>query len=379
MLDNVKICVYAICKNEEKFVERWLKFVDEADYIAVLDTGSTDNTKKIFEEYSLNNPGKLIFKSFDYGDNFRFDNARNDSLKLVPFDTDICVVLDLDQVPVKGWSKIVKNHYIDNELVTGYIIDHNEDGDENNRWRSKNVHPNSPYYIWTKPIHEGIHYIGDNKKYKECFDENFIINHYPDTNKDRSLYTTLLRKAVQEDPTDPYFVNYLGVELSKNSFIDEAIEVYKKGIEICVFDKNSNFLLFQMYINLGSLLVDKDPAAALNYFEDADNMNIIKTRRLYVYIAEVYKKLDDINMEIFYLIKALKEVKSYSHDWRDNFEYFNGVIEDRLALLYYYEKKDYILAMKYGAEALSYQPDNERMKNNLDYFYKAYKECNKNE
>ena len=134
-----------------------------------------------------------------------------------------------------------------------------------------------------------------------------------------------------------------------------------------------------MYINLGSLLIDKDPAAALDYFEDADNMNIIKTRRLYVYIADVYKKLDDINMEIFYLIKALEEVKSYSHDWRDNFEYFNGVIEDRLALLYYYEKKDYILAMKYGAEALSYQPENERMKNNLDYFYKAYKECNKNE
>lgn len=132
MLDNVKICVYAICKNEEKFVERWLKSVDEADYIAVLDTGSTDNTKKIFDEYSLNNPGKLIFKSFDYGDNFRFDNARNDSLKLVPFDTDVCVVLDLDQVPVKGWSKIVKNHYINNELVTGYIIDH-KDGEENNR------------------------------------------------------------------------------------------------------------------------------------------------------------------------------------------------------------------------------------------------------
>ena len=376
MLDNVKICVYAICKNEEKFVERWLKSVDEADYIAVLDTGSTDNTKNIFDEYSLNNPGKLIFKSFDYGDNFRFDSARNDSLKLVPFDTDVCVVLDLDQVPVKGWSKIVKNHYIDNELVTGYIIDH-KDGEENNRWRSKNVHPNSPYYIWTKLIHEGINYIGNDENYKEYFDENFIINHYPDINKDRSLYTTLLRKAVEEDPTDSYFVNYLGVELSKNGSIDEAIEVYKKGIEFCVFD--NKFLLFQMYINLGSLLIDKDPAAALNYFEDADDMNIIKTRRLYVYIADAYKKLGDTNMEIFYLIKALEEVKLYSHDWRDNFEYFNGVIEDRLALLYYYEKKDYILAMKYGAEALSYQPENERMKNNLDYFYKAYKECNKNE
>ena len=377
MLDNVKICVYAICKNEEKFVERWLKSVDEADYIAVLDTGSTDNTKKIFEEYSLNNPGKLIFKSFDYGDNFRFDNARNDSLKLVPFDTDVCVVLDLDQVPVKGWSKIVKNHYIDNELVTGYIIDH-KDGEENNRWRSKNVHPNSPYYVWTKPIHEGINYIGNDENYKECFDENFIINHYPDINKDRSLYTTLLRKAVEEDPTDSYFVNYLGVELSKNGSIDEAIEVYKKGIEFCVFADSNKFLLFQMYINIGSLLVDKDPCAALNYYEDAEDMNI-KTRRLYVYIADAYKKLGDTTMEIHFLIKALKEVESYSYDWRDDFAYFNGAIEDRLALLYYYEKKDYILAMKYGAEALSYQPENERMKDNLDYFYKAYKECNKNE
>ena len=377
MLDNVKLCVYAICKNEEKFVERWLDAVDEADYIAVLDTGSTDNTKNIFDEYSLNNPGKLIFKSFDYGDNFRFDNARNDSLKLVPFDTDVCVVLDLDQVPVKGWSKIVKNHYINNELVSGYIIDH-KDGEENNRWRSKNVHPNSPYYIWTKPIHEGINYIGNDEKYQECFDENCIINHYPDINKDRSLYTTLLRKAVEEDPTDPYFVNYLGVELSKNGSIDEAIEVYKKGIEFCVFADSNKFLLFQMYINTGSLLVDKDPCAALNYYEDAEDMNI-KTRRLYVYIADAYKKLGDTTMEIHFLIKALKEVESYSYDWRDDFAYFNGAIEDRLALLYYYEKKDYILAMKYGAEALSYQPENERMKNNLDYFYKAYKECNKNE
>ena len=39
-----KICVYAICKNEEKFVDKWLESMSEADYIVVLDTGSTDNT-----------------------------------------------------------------------------------------------------------------------------------------------------------------------------------------------------------------------------------------------------------------------------------------------------------------------------------------------
>ena len=41
---SVKVCVYAICKNEEKFVDRWYESIKEADKIVVLDTGSTDNT-----------------------------------------------------------------------------------------------------------------------------------------------------------------------------------------------------------------------------------------------------------------------------------------------------------------------------------------------
>lgn len=39
-----KICIYAICKNEIQFVDRWLESMEEADYIVVLDTGSTDGT-----------------------------------------------------------------------------------------------------------------------------------------------------------------------------------------------------------------------------------------------------------------------------------------------------------------------------------------------
>ena len=31
----MKICVYAICKNELKFVDKWLENMSEADYIVV--------------------------------------------------------------------------------------------------------------------------------------------------------------------------------------------------------------------------------------------------------------------------------------------------------------------------------------------------------
>ena len=49
-MKKLKICVYAICKNEEKFVDRWFNSMKEADEIYVLDTGSTDNSIKLLKE-----------------------------------------------------------------------------------------------------------------------------------------------------------------------------------------------------------------------------------------------------------------------------------------------------------------------------------------
>ena len=45
-----RIYVYAICKNEEKFAERWVRSMQEADGICVLDTGSTDGTAERLRE-----------------------------------------------------------------------------------------------------------------------------------------------------------------------------------------------------------------------------------------------------------------------------------------------------------------------------------------
>ena len=53
-MTDKKICVYAICKNESKFISQWLDNMSEADYIVVLDTGSTDGTyEKLKEENEL--------------------------------------------------------------------------------------------------------------------------------------------------------------------------------------------------------------------------------------------------------------------------------------------------------------------------------------
>ena len=84
---TVKICVYAICKDESKFAERWMRSMSEADEIFVLDTGSQDNTVQLLREAGAKVWEEKIVP-------WRFDVARNRSLELVPEDTDICVCTD---------------------------------------------------------------------------------------------------------------------------------------------------------------------------------------------------------------------------------------------------------------------------------------------
>ena len=58
----MKICVYAICKNEEKFVERWFNSAKDADGIFVLDTGSTDNSVKKLKKLGFQILSKILIK-----------------------------------------------------------------------------------------------------------------------------------------------------------------------------------------------------------------------------------------------------------------------------------------------------------------------------
>ena len=101
----MKICVYAITKNESNNLEKWLDSMSEADYIVVLDTGSTDNTLEL-----LKNDSRVTKVEQKIIDPWRFDVARNESLKLVPEDTDIYVCTDPDEYFEPGWAKVLRDY-----------------------------------------------------------------------------------------------------------------------------------------------------------------------------------------------------------------------------------------------------------------------------
>ena len=75
-MNKYKVCVYAICKNEEKFISRWVESMREADKIFVLDTGSEDNSVSLLKSLGVIVKQKVIRP-------WRFDKARNISLEMV--------------------------------------------------------------------------------------------------------------------------------------------------------------------------------------------------------------------------------------------------------------------------------------------------------
>ena len=101
-----KVCVYAICKNEIKFVERWFNTIKNADYICALDTGSTDGTFERLKELESQFPNYMKVEQKEIKP-WRFDVARNESMKLIPEDTDICVSIDFDDVFPDDWKEII--------------------------------------------------------------------------------------------------------------------------------------------------------------------------------------------------------------------------------------------------------------------------------
>ena len=83
----------------------------EADEIYVLDTGSTDDTVEKLKVRDVHVEEKIVHP-------WRFDEARNLSLEMVPLDTDICVCTDLDEVFEKGRDRGDKGGIEDDDIGT---------------------------------------------------------------------------------------------------------------------------------------------------------------------------------------------------------------------------------------------------------------------
>lgn len=322
-MKKLKIVVYAITKNEEKFVDRWVDSMSEADAIYVLDTGSTDKTVKLLKKHGVN----VAVKKFK---TWRFDDARNESLKLVPEDADLCVCTDLDEVFEIGWRKKLEDNY-DNATRVRY--NYNWSLDDNNKplvnFYLDKIHIRKGYK-WTHPVHEVLTPVDVDERFTTI--ESITLNHYPDSTKSRGSYLPLLELSVEEDPLDDRNMHYLGREYMYYSRWQECIETLLKHLDLKSAtwkDERSASMRFiaRSYKNLG-----RNKEAKMWYKEA--HKEAPHLREPLVELAILYTEEGKWEKVIKTLIKAKKISSKYKSYINEVFAW-DTTIDDLLSIAYF--------------------------------------------
>jgi len=348
----MKVCVYAICKNEEKFIKRWYSSCKEADYIYVLDTGSTDNSVNILKSLGIN----YDVKEFNP---WRFDIARNYSLERIPKDIDVCICLDIDEVLLPNWYQelsIVWNNSLSRVRYTyNWSLDKNDNpivsfyGDK--------IH-NRHNFKWVNPVHEVLKYNGVEK---QVINDKIIINHYPDATKSRSSYLPLLELSIKEDPNNDRNMHYLGREYMYYGMYDKAIDTLEKHLKLesaTWKDERCASLRFisrcYYYLNrideaifFSNLAIKEAPYLRDSYMEKA----------LITYSIKDYKETEKLCRKA---LKIKKNPKTYINEAFTK----DSVIYDILSIALFNNGK-YYASLKYCKMALSIDKDNDRIKKNI--------------
>ncbi len=101
--EEKKICLNMIVKNESRVIQRCLSSVKGIiDYWVIVDTGSTDGTQKIIQEFMKDIPGKLYERPW-----VNFGHNREEALQLAKNKGDYILFIDADEV-LMGVDKIDK-------------------------------------------------------------------------------------------------------------------------------------------------------------------------------------------------------------------------------------------------------------------------------
>lgn len=216
----MKITVYAIAKNEAKHVKRWMDSMKEADAVVVLDTGSTDGTPELLREAGAIVQVREITP-------WRFDVARNESMKLIPADTDIAVCTDLDEYFKPGWrqgleyawSKAAEGGAEPTTAKYEYVWNFEADGSDGAKFTYAKIH-RPGVCRWTHPVHEILDY---DVPEVDVFVPGMRLEHHADPTKSRGQYLELLAMSVKEDPDDDRNAHYYGRELMFHGRWQEAI------------------------------------------------------------------------------------------------------------------------------------------------------------
>jgi glycosyltransferase involved in cell wall biosynthesis len=214
----MKIAIYTPFLNEEDNAEAWALSCADADYRVTINTGSSDRTAEILEFH-----GVLVYNALISP--WRFDDAYNIAMSLVPSDADVLICLHMDERLDEGWRAKLEAAWTPGttRLRYTYIWNWNPDGSPGRQWHGDRIHARRGYR-WQGATHEGL---CSRLPEQQSWCNELRILHYPNF-KNKTGDLALLEEAVREAPHDARMKAYLGREYMYRGMNEKSVETYKE-------------------------------------------------------------------------------------------------------------------------------------------------------
>ena len=196
------------------------------------------------------------------------------------------------------------------------------------------------------------------------------MNHNPDRNKSRSSYLPLLELSVQEDPEDDRNMHYLGREYMYYEKWNECIDTLIKHLNLKRATWKDERCASMRFIARSYRHLKRYDEAKM-WLEKAIQ-EAPYLRDPYMEMALLYYELDDYQEVVTYVTKALQILNHPKSYINEPFSY-NETPYDLLAVSYFY-LGDYDRSYQNAMIAVSMNPEDERLKNNLKLIEQAKKE-----
>lgn len=211
------IAAYAISRNEEKSILKFLNNIKNFDAVYVLDTGSTDNTVKLLEEAGVN----VIVKTYE---NFDFAQARNDCLDLIPKEYEWCISFDFNENVDDFNIEMLKNTKADAFYSRCFTFNHDE-----RKYieieRKIRIHKNKKFK-WYRALHEELIYEDDVSI--ELDDYTKFYKYSVMTEEKLNFYFDICLREYIKNPTDIIYIWFLLDYYYNKNMWEETIEIGTK-------------------------------------------------------------------------------------------------------------------------------------------------------
>lgn len=357
----MKIAVYTIALNEEQFVSRWAESARKADCMLVADTGSSDRTVEICKEEGIT-VHSISVKPW------RFDDARNAALALLPPDIDYCISVDMDEVLSPEWRDSIESQmpgYTRGHFM--YVWSHLEDGSNGVHFWYDKIHARHGYH-WVNPVHEVL--VPQQITETSTNVHGFELHHWADPTKSRAQYLPLLELAVKENSRDARSQHYYGRELMFYGHNEQAIEELKKHLLMPEASWDAERCASMRFIARCLMRMDKNDEAIV--WQRKACVEAPHTREPWVEYAQSMYRISDWPQCFSAIMNALK-VTDQPSLYINEVDAWNWLPHDLAAIsAYHLGMKD--IAIAQGVIAMQKNPDDKRLADNMLWYVEDYVE-----